>query len=291
METYQNILVVIDENDFGTKAISRAVSLIERTHGRMSILLMEHHSKLSRFSNLFNGNKRIKITNQGKKVRLRSIINKLTKKRVKVNPELLTCDSCEDVLEEASRKNIDTIVVAASNHEYGFSFHNNSIDSLLLGNSPTSLLIVKDHNWQPNGHILSAIELLSEAQEHQILTKKVLEESEHLTKLLNGDCHMVDCYYGEYVDMSFKPTQVETNKDTHRVLMEKYCHDYHLPIENIHMSPELPEHAIIHIAKEIDSELIILGDCGHRGFLDTLSTHVSVEVLSQVNCDLLVLKP
>ncbi len=57
------------------------------------------------------------------------------------------------------------------------------------------------------------------------------------------------------------------------------------------MSAELPEHGIVNIAREIDSQLIILGDCGHRSILDTLSTHVSVEVLNNANCDLLVLKP
>ena len=57
------------------------------------------------------------------------------------------------------------------------------------------------------------------------------------------------------------------------------------------MSAELPEHGIVNIAREIDSQIIILGDCGHRSILDTLSTHVSVEVLNNANCDLLVLKP
>ncbi len=84
MEAYENILVVIDENNFVTKAIYKAVNLIKRTHGQMSILLMEHHSRISRFSNLFSRNKQAKISNQRMKVLLDSIIKRLIRKGVKI---------------------------------------------------------------------------------------------------------------------------------------------------------------------------------------------------------------
>ena len=74
-------------------------------------------------------------------------------------------------------------------------------------------------------------------------------------------------------------------------MMKQLCHDYHLPNENVHLCIDLPENAISNLSTELDSELVILGDCGHRGLLSTLSTHVSEEVLNNVNCDLLVLKP
>jgi len=91
--------------------------------------------------------------------------------------------------------------------------------------------------------------------------------------------------------MYFNVEHVETNQNKHLSMMKQHCHNYHLSDENIHLSLELPENAISQISTEIDSELIILGDCGHRGLLSKLSTHVSEEVLNKVNCDLLVLKP
>tara|TARA_R110001583_G_C5618073_1_gene406020 strand:+ start:877 stop:1566 length:690 start_codon:yes stop_codon:yes gene_type:complete len=219
------------------------------------------------------------------------ISKKLAKKGIDVAPELLTCTSYNSILSEANSKNSDTVIVAASRHDVGLSYHYYPVDLFLIGKCPTPVLIVKDHNWEPRGHILSAVELFNDNPEHQILTKKILEESEHFTQLLNGDCHTVDCYFDESIGMSFNFKHCEKNQDIHLSKMKQHCYDYHLPYEKVHLSLELPENAISHLATEIDSELIILGDCGHRGFLSKLSTHVSEEVLSKVNCDLLILKP
>ena len=293
METYKNILVVIDGKNFVTKAISRAVNLIKQTHGRISILLLEDNSAIHRFTNLINGNNKYtaEVSFKNKSVQLRSIIKKLAKKGIDIAPELLTCTSYNSILSETNNKHIDTVIVAASSHDSGIGYLHYSIDFFLIGKCSTPLLIVKDHDWEPGGHILSAVELFNENPEHQMLTKKVLEESEHFTQLLDVDCYTVDCYFGESMDISFNFEPCEKNQDIHLSEMKQHCHDYHLPYENVHLSLELPEDAISHIAAEIDSELVILGDCGHRGFFSKLSAHVSEEVLNKVNCDLLILKP
>jgi nucleotide-binding universal stress UspA family protein len=219
------------------------------------------------------------------------MIKKLARNSVDIEPELITCTSYNDILNEANNNNIDTVIVAASQQNSAVAQLKKPIELFLMGKCPTPLLIVKDHNWEPGGHILSAIELFNDNPEHQMLTKKVLEESEHFIQLLKGECHTVDCYFGESVDVSFNAIPSEKNQDIHLSKMKQHCHDYHLPYENVHLSLELPENAISTLAAEIDSELVILGDCGHRGLFSKLSTHVSEEVLNKVNCDLLVLKP
>ena len=291
MEAYKNVLVVIDEQNFVTKAISRAINLVKQTHGQMSILLLQNTSEINHFSNLFT-NKKQPTSNsfKNKSVRLRCIIKELSKKGVNVSKDLLSCVSYKSILNQVKSKDIDTVIVAASPANFSFGYHH-SVDSFLIGQCPTALLIVKDHKWAPGGHILSAVEIFNDNPEHQLLTKKVLEESEHFSQLLNGDCHTVDCYYGENIDMYFNCEHCEKNQDVHLSKMKQHCHDYHLSDENIHLSIELPENAISNLSSEVDSELIILGDCGHRGLLSTLSTHVSEEVLNKVNCDVLVLKP
>ncbi|MCW8833204.1 MAG: universal stress protein [Colwellia sp.] len=293
MQAYEHILVVIDEQNFVTKAISKAVNLIDRTHGQISLSLLESPSVINRIFPFLNTEHMHKTEAliEEKTAKLQLLIKELSAKGVAINPELFTCKSHSNILTLVNEKNIDTVFIAASNHNLVKGYHPRDVISYLIGQCHAPLFIVTDHKWAPSGHILSAVELCTEKPEHQMLTKKVLEESEHLTQLLNGDCHTVDCYFGESIDMSFKITNTERNQDIHLSLMKKHCHDYHLPYENVHLSLELPERAIEHLSKEIDSELIILGDCGHRGLLSTLSTHVSEEVLNHVNCDLLVLKP
>lgn len=182
-------------------------------------------------------------------------------------------------------------MLAASNHDFWNTYQVNSIDSYLIGCCPFPLFIIKDHQWQTDGNILSAIEVFNSNSEHQQLTKKVLEESAHVSQLLHGNCHTLDCYFGENIDMYFEFSQEQSNRDNHMSMMKKHCSNYHLSFEKLHLSQDLPEDAITQLSTSIDSELVILGDCGHRSLLNIFSVHVAEEVLNNMNCDLLILKP
>jgi len=293
METYENILVVIEDQNFVTKAVYKAVNLVQRSHGKVSILLFNNTSVISRFSNYIahNGKDKSSTTLHRKGAILQKLINTLKKSGVNISSKLITCNRYDAILTEAEDNNIDTVLLAASNHDFWDTYNVNPIDSYLIGHCPHPLLIIKNHEWEPEGNILSAVEVFNNKSEHQQLTKKVLEESEHFSQLLTGSCHTLDCYSDENVNMYFEPSQKESNRDYHLSLMKKYCQNYHLSFENFHLSQELPETAISQLSTEIDSELVILGDCGHRSLLNKFSVHVSDEVLNNVNCDLLILKP
>lgn len=293
MESYENILVVIEEQNFVTKAVYKAVNLVQRSNGKVKVLLFNNISTIGQFSNYItrNGKGELNATLNGKISVLQKLINKLKRDGVNISTKLITCNHYSAILALAEENIIDTVLLAASNHNFWGTYQMNPMDSYLIGHCPYPLLIIQDHEWQTEGNILSAVEVSNSKSEHQQLTKKVLEESEHFSQLLEGNCHTLDCYFGENINMYFEFSQEESNKNCHLSMMKKYCHNYHLSFDKVHLSQELPEDAITHISTEIDSELVILGDCGHRSLLDKFSVHVSDVVLNNVNCDLLILKP
>jgi len=293
METYENILVIIEEQNFVTKAIDKAVKLVQRSHGKVNILLFKNNSTINHFSNYVarNAKDKLKASLSEKNATLQKLITKLVNNGVNISTKIITCNRYSTILNEAKENNIDTILLAASNHDFWDTYQINPMDSYLIGHCPYPLLIIKNHEWKIEGNILSAVEVFNNKTEHQQLTKKILEESEHFSLLLEGNCHTLDCYSDDSNTMSFEPSPEESNKDYHLSMMKKHCQNYHLSFEQIHLSQELPEYAITKLSTEIDSELVILGDCGHRSLLDQFSVHVSEEVLNNINCDLLVLKP
>lgn len=293
METYENILVVIEEQNFVTKAIYRAINLAQRSHGKINILLLKNNSTLSRFTNYIThkGLQELNSTLNGKKSVLIKLIDKLKVNGINISSKLITSSNYSTVLQEAEDNSIDTVILAASSHNFWNAYQVTPIDFYLIGHCPYPLLIIKDHEWETEGRILSAVEVFNNKSEHQQLTKKVLEETEHFSQLLGGDCHTLDCYFGEDSNMRFELSHAKSNKENHLSMMKKHCQHYHLPFEKCHLSLELPENAITQLSAEIDPELIIIGDCGHRGLLNKFSVHVSEEVLNNINCDLLILKP
>ena len=293
METYENILVVIEEQNFVTKAIDRAIKLAQRSHGKINILLLKNNATINHFVNLITLKRSNKLnsTLNGKSAVLLKLIEKLKVNGVNISNKLITCNNYPAVLQEAADNRIDTVILAASGYDFWNTYQVNLIDSYLIGHCPWPLLIIKEHEWETEGNILSAIEALSSKSEHIQLTKKVLEETEHFSQLIGGSCHTLDCYVDENINMYFEPSSTKSSRDHHLSIMKKHCDNYHLSIEKVHLSLELPESAITQLSTEIDPELIILGDCGHRGLLNKFSVHVSEEVLKNIHCDLLILKP
>jgi hypothetical protein len=94
--------------------------------------------------------------------------------------------------------------------------------------------VVKDHAWQLGGHILSLVEPCAEDQDHKALNETVLQTTEHFTRLLKGDCHLIDCYYGETASLSFhQATSPETDREYHMQQMSLCSSRYHLLPETI----------------------------------------------------------
>jgi len=293
MEAYENILVVIEEENFVTKAIDRAINLAQRSHGKVNVLLVNNNSAISRFNQYIahHSKRKLSASLNSKGSVLQKLMQKLKMSKVNIATKLITCNAYSDILKEAKEHNIDTVILAASIHDFWKTYQITPIDSYLIGHCPYPLLIIKDHDWQPAGNIISAVEVSNDKPEHHQLTKKVLEESENFSQLLGGNCHTLDCYFGEDNNMYLKPVSVQSNRDFHLSLMKEHCQHYHLSFERAHFSLDLPENAITELSAEIDPELVILGDCGHRSLLNKFSVHVSEEVLNNVNCDLLILKP
>ncbi|QYJ84678.1 universal stress protein [Shewanella mesophila] len=305
MDSYQRLLVVIDEHDFSFKGVSRAVYMASRTHASIIVMILEHSNFVNRLVDTFEHNdtqtdgERRPCTIEKKRQCLDEFIKSTSRTGISISRAAISCHSSDDVLQFCHDYNVDAVVVAASRHSLWNWLTIKPLDVRLVRESSHPVVVVKDHVWQPGGHILSFVEPCSDDQDHRALNEAVLQTAEHFTQLLDGDCHLIDCYYGETASISFhQPISPEADEQYHLKQMSLYSSQYHLlpdnikfPNDHLHVAKALPEDAIESISKQVDSELVIVGDMGHSNLLSNMCGNVAEQVIDRIGCDLLVVKP
>ncbi|MCE9678588.1 hypothetical protein LZP69_05200 [Shewanella sp. AS1] len=311
MDSYQRLLVVVDEHDFSLKGIARALYMASRTtNASIIVMLLEHGSFVSRLVDTFeHGNE----ADTGEGLNGHSTQMSLDKKRhcitqfiqtnrqngLSISQASISCHSCDDVLSFCEDFKVDTIFIAASRHKLWNWLTIKALDTRLVRESPRPVVVVKDHLWEPGGRILSLVDPCNNGEDEQALNKKVLQTAEHFTRLLKGYCHLLDCYYGETPSISFhQSVSPEGDEQYHFERLSRYSSEYHLlpdrslkAREYCHLVKELPEDAIESLSKKVDSELVIIGDKGTSSFFSNLCGHAADQVIDRINCDLLVVKP
>ncbi|MCG9696819.1 universal stress protein [Shewanella sp. Isolate11] len=304
MDSYQRLLVVIDEHDFSLKGISRALYMASRTNAVVIVMLLQHGNFVSRLVDTFEQSDSESLPNtkhltiEKKRQCINEFIKSTCQSGLSISQAAINCTSCDDVLTFCDDFKVDAVFIAASRHKLWNWLTIKALDIRLIRESTRPVVVVKDHLWEPGGRIISLIEPCTEDIEHKELNETVLQTTAHFTQLLKGDCHLVDCYFGETPSISFHQAMTpESNEGYHFEQMSKYTSQYHLLPSNVktvnehfHLAKELPEDAIESLSKRVDSELVILGDKGTPNLLSNLCGNVAEQVIDRINCDLLVVK-
>jgi universal stress protein E len=118
-----------------------------------------------------------------------------------------------------------------------------------------------------------------------------------MAELLRANIHLVNAYPSPPMNImlelpEFDPINYENDlKKYHQKTLTEYAQNYRIPESQIHIQQGLPEDVISEVAEEIDAELVILGTVGRSGLSATLLGHTAEQVIDNLNCDLLALKP
>ncbi len=297
MESYQNILVVIDPTTIEQKALGRACTLAKRSGATITAFL-------SIFD--FSYEMTTMLSGQEREAMRASVVN---------DREAWLQDLCEDyepdiickvvwhnrpfeaILQEVKDNNFDVVLKSTHEHPTLQSVIFTPTDWHLIRKCWVPLLLVKEHQWPENGHILAAVNVGSEEEEHKSLNNKVTEEALNLSRLIKADTHFVNSYPGTPINIAIEIPEFDANeynetmKQHHFDVMKAHAEKYQIEDKFLHVQEGLPEDVIETVANEIDAELVILGTVGRTGLSAVLIGNTAEHVIDRLNCDLLALKP
>ncbi|WP_435236940.1 universal stress protein UspE [Psychromonas sp. PT13] len=168
----------------------------------------------------------------------------------------------------------------------------------LLRKCPVPVLLVKHPSWPENSNILCAIDCKSiQDDEHHELNAEILKEAQSIATTLNANMHLVNAYPTPPMNImlelpEFDPINYENDlQKFHQKTLNEYAQSYNIPAPQVHLKQGLAEDVICEVANEIDAQLVILGSVGRTGLSATLLGHTAEQVIDNINCNLLALKP
>ena len=305
METYQNILVVIDPTTDEQKALKRAIDLAStiKSSGANQIKLCAFLSIFDfsyEMTTILSSDERDVMRQsviKDKELWLENLINKL-------NPDIeINCQVVwhnrpfEAIIDRVIKQGYDLVIKGTHQHDKFKSVIFTPTDWHILRKCPCPVLLVKEHNWPSNGNILAALNVGSDEAEHHSLNVKITEEAKQLALLIQANVHLVSSFPGTPVNIAieipeFNSTEYnETMLKHHQQAMIAHANQFDISVVNTHVEEGLPETVIEQVAAKLDAELVILGTIGRTGISAALIGNTADHVIDQLNCDVLALKP
>ena len=304
METYQNILVVIDPTTDEQKALKRAIDLAASINASGSKVNVSAFLSIFDFSyemtTILSSDERDVMRQsviKDKELWLESIIQDLNPK-IEINSQVVWHNRpFEAIVERVIQDEYDLVIKGTHQHDKFKSVVFTPTDWHVLRKCPCPVLLVKEHEWPSNGNILAAVNVGSDEAEHQSLNAKITTGAKKLAQLIQGNVHLVNSYPGTPVNIAIEIPEFNSNEynDTmlkhHEQAMVAHANEFDISVANTHVEEGLPETVIEQVALKIDAELVILGTVGRTGISAALIGNTAEHVIDQLNCDVLALKP
>lgn len=305
METYQNILVVVDPTTTEQKALKRAIDLASRIKSNS-----DSQPNITAFLSIFDFSYEMttilssderdvmrQSVVKDKELWLEKLIDELTPD-IAVNCQVIWHNRpFESIIEQVIKQGYDLVIKSTHQHDKFKSVVFTPTDWHILRKCPCPVLLVKEHEWPSNGNIIAAVNVGSDEAEHHSLNVKITEEANQLAKLIHANVHLVNSFPGTPVNIAieipeFNSTEYnDTMHKHHEQAMIAHANQFDINVANTHVKEGLPETIIEQVASKLDAELVILGTIGRTGISAALIGNTAEHVIDQLNCDVLALKP
>ena len=157
--------------------------------------------------------------------------------------------------------------------------------------------IVKPRTWDEQVEVLCCLDIDDKSEINHKLNTNVLATSDQLARLLGGQLHVIDCFFGEVCSMSFEVESSGHFKRTtsvmeqHKQLIQTYISGLTLTEQSLHVVSGTPDFAIPDTADSLQAELVVIGNNVDHSIMDRLFGDTAVNLVNNMTCDVLVLKP
>ena len=200
----------------------------------------------------------------------------------------------QGILTAAEDSQSDIIVKSVDTSSESGTVFRTPEDWNLIRHSDIPVMLLRDSAWVRSPTILAAIDVLNENQND--LSKRILAEADHLTRILDGELTVVVAYplleawaEPDALMVDLEKLQAEINQVI-RTNMDKLVEGLELDYKFLYVTEGGVAERIKSVAEESDAELLVMGTAGREGVKSFTVGNTSEIVLSHTRCDVVVLK-
>lgn len=300
MQRFKSILLIASRATDDAAALKRAVRLAKNNQARITVLdvippLPSDTQKLYRIA----PPEKLQDLLTGQRLEeLAKLTEPARKAGIEVDIKVLVGREFVEIIRETLRHGHDLVIKAAEGPGGSKQMLFGSTDLHLMRECPCAVWIVKPAKSRKPARILAAVDPDPSDEEKNLLNRTIMELATSLSELEGSELHVVHAWvlYSEpllrllvgKVDKIARDT-----RKTHRKWLDDLLVDYPLPHggSRVHLVEGKSRDVIPALAKKQRAELIVMGTVARSGLPQFLIGNTAEEVLNQVDCSVLTVKP
>lgn len=298
MDQIKHILAVVDPSKEQQHSLQRAVSLAQKTGAKITAFLSIYDFSYE-MTTMLSKEERDAMRDAVVKDR-EAWLGELTASLldIEINKKVVWHNRpFEAIIKTVINSDFDLVVKSTHQHDTLKSVIFTPTDWHLIRKCPTPVLLVKDHAWPERGHVLAAVNAASDNEQHQTLNERIITDANFICNIADANLSIVNTYPATPVNIAieipeFNPSQYnEAVKKHHEDETYALAERFALTPKQCIIKEGLPEDVIPYVAKECQSELVVIGTVGRTGLSAALVGNTAEHVIDSLDCDVLALKP
>ncbi len=300
MKRFENILLVTYGSGDRRAAFKRAVRLAKENQARLTLVdvlekLPPETTTLPK--GISHAELEAKVTRQQHE-RSDRLVASIRDEGVDISAKVLVGKPFIEIIREVLRNKHDLVIKSAPAKTKGKASLFRSTDMQLMRACPCPVWLIKPSHRKKYARILAAVDPDPSDEEKNRLNELIMDLATSLAEIEHSELHVVHTWilYSEAVLKLLIGNVTKLARDTRkthrrwlRALLEKY--DLEKLEPHVHLLEGKAQDLVPALARKKDVELIILGTVARSGLPELLIGNTAENVLSQVDCSVLTVKP
>ena len=301
---YKAVLAATDFSDHSAAALARAVWVAQQSCQRLMVAHVAsdlrkaiHQTSYRSRIEFLEGNEehfQRELRHESDE-KLKREVARFASAGIEIKFETLLGEPSVELTHSVQREGYDLVVAGTRGHSGLKRLVLGSTAKRLIHNCPASIWIVKDNDVRPLANILAAVDMSD-------VSGRALSEAIWMARQSGAQLHILHVITTAGLNADLLESKVASSAGkTLRELIEnevtEQMQQFLAPLSldaqqtTQHLRWGAPASETVHLATEIQADLIVMGTVGRRGVTGLLLGNTAETVLTYSECDVLAVKP
>lgn len=291
-----NILVIVDPTATTHPAVDKAASLARALKARLELYVCD--TRAARESRLSKEGGAVDV-----RTLLEAMARPLREQGIDVTIEAEFGDPLvEKLVQRTCDTSADLVVKDTHHHSLARRTFLTNTDWELIRACPVPLLLTKTAPWAQAPKIVAALDPGHVNDKPALLDQRILEHARYLAQRVGGELHALHAYIPVSViaaavsrepptALAVSPQDLKLEQEEKVREVEQLAGRFEIDRSRIHVQLGGPAQVLPQAARDLQADVLVMGALSRRGLKRAFIGSTAEDVLEQLGCDALIVKP
>lgn len=304
MNRFKNILLICNFDTKQHMAVDRAVSLARQNEARLTVITVvkEIPSEMGMAITAVTPQELFELVIKDRQEKIDALVADMGKQGIDARSLVVTGTPFLEIIRQVLRDKHDLVILAAEGKSGIKKRLFGSTSMHLMRKCPCPVWVVKQAQTWPYTRILAAVDPSTSGTESDSLNPLILQLAGNMASKEAGELHVIHVWhlFGERYVLRIRgmtEDEIQKARERERLRHRKYLNTLLEQVDVTELKPHLhliegdPVERIPELVVEQGIDLLVMGTVCRTGIGGFLIGNTAEEVLNQIDCSVLTVKP